>query len=38
MELLRERLAAAVPEPLSVVLEREERQRVQLRERLFEDE
>jgi hypothetical protein len=34
MELLAEKLEAEVPEPLSVVLEREKQQRVQVRERL----
>jgi hypothetical protein len=34
MELRAEKLEAEVPEPLSVVLEREKQQRVQVRERL----
>lgn len=34
MELLKERLEAAVPEPLTEVLRREEQQRVLVRERL----
>jgi hypothetical protein len=38
MELLTEMLEAAVPEPLSEALEREQRQRVQVRERLRSDE
>jgi hypothetical protein len=38
MELLAEKLAAEVPEPLSVVLEREEQQRVMVRERIVEDD
>ncbi len=37
-ELLTERLEDAVPEPLAAVLEREERQRVRVRERLSADE
>jgi hypothetical protein len=36
MELLAEKLEAEVPEPLSVVLEREQKQRVKVRERLVE--
>jgi len=38
MELLKERLEAAVPEPLSVVLGREEHQRVKVRKRLSAEE
>jgi len=38
MELLGEKLAAEAPEPLAVVFEREERQRVLVRERLVEDD
>jgi hypothetical protein len=38
MELLAEKLEAEVPEPLSVVLEREEQQRVLVRERIVEDD
>jgi hypothetical protein len=38
MELLAEKLEAEVPEPLSEVLEREERQRIQVRERLSANE
>jgi hypothetical protein len=36
--ILAERLDAELPEPLSVVREREERQRVQVRERIVEDD